>query len=156
MKYTLIQLFTILFAILITPISFGQNKTITEVNPVKKDIQAHSIVMTPKSNAESKNISNISPNDWHSENSVDGAVTITKKKNQPQVIHNEEFFKTEILRIDNHIEAINSKISSVNSDQTSKSEAEASGWFDDMERIKSELEAQKIEVQETLNKIEGR
>lgn len=92
--------------------------------------------------------------DWHKENSVDGTVSITKKKNQPQVIHNKAYFENELVRIDNHINAINTKIVYVNQNEEERLKAIESGWFEDMERIIGELNAQKEEAQIAINKFD--
>lgn len=125
MKFTLSTNFTFLFVLLFTSFSYSQTSE-----------QA-------------------TPNDWHSENSVDGIVTISKSKNKPQVVHNKSFYESEVVKIDNHIAAINSKIATVNSEEQ-LNEAIESGWFDNMARIKGELEAQKLEIQDTLNQIENK
>ena len=95
--------------------------------------------------------SNPSSSDWHSENAINGTVSITKKQNEPQIIHNRAELENEIVRINQQIESINSKIDFVNSDIDEQSIATESGWFDDMERIKDELEIRKSEIQSTLN-----
>lgn len=92
--------------------------------------------------------------DWHNENAVDGTVSITKKKGQPQVVHNKAYFEGELLRIDNHINAINAKIASVNLDEEEKAKAIESGWFEDMDRIIDELNTQKEQAQIALLKFE--
>lgn len=92
--------------------------------------------------------------DWHKENAVDGTVSITKKKGQPQVVHNKAYFEGELVRIDNHINAINAKIETVNQNEEERLSAIESGWFEDMERIIGELNAQKNEAQIAINKID--
>lgn len=92
--------------------------------------------------------------DWHNENAVNGTVSITKKKGQPQVVHNKAYYEGELLRIDNHINAINAKIAAVNLDEVEKTKANESGWFEDMERIIGELNAQKEAAQIALLKFE--
>jgi hypothetical protein len=92
-----------------------------------------------------------SSGDWHSENAMNGTVSISKKQNEPQIIHNRAELENEIVRINLHIESINSKIDFVNADLDEQSIATVSGWFDDMERIKNELENRKAEIQSTLN-----
>lgn len=154
MKLFLRNNFFLLIGITFSAISFGQASK--EVNPNGGKGEIKSIEVTPKTNSENTTKSTASQSDWHSENSVDGAVTISKKKNEPQVIHNKEYFLNEIIRINNHIEAINTKIESVNSDKKLKSEAKKSDWFDDMERIKNELEIEKLNIQNKLINIEGK
>ena len=126
MKFTLSTNFTFLFVLLFTSFSYSQTSE-----------QA-------------------TPNDWHSENSVDGIVTISKSKNKPQVVHNKAFYESEVVRIDNHIASINYKIETVNSDQKLKAEAIETDWFENMSQIKGELEAQKLEIQDRLNQIENK
>ncbi len=92
----------------------------------------------------------ISTNDWHSENAINGTVTITKKLNEPQIIHNRAELENEMLRIDAHIENINSKIAMVNSNPTEQAAANESGWFEDMEGIKVGLNNRKLEIENIL------
>ena len=93
----------------------------------------------------------ISSSDWHSENAINGTVTISKRKGEDQVIENKEYFENQIIRINSQIESINFKIEAVNNDAELKVKAIESGWFVDMEQIKGELNIQKLEIQNTLN-----
>jgi hypothetical protein len=93
---------------------------------------------------------NISSSDWHSDNAINGTVSISKKANEPQVIHNRAELENEILRIDSHIESINSKVTSVNADPSEQAIANESGWFEDMEAIKIGLNNRKLEIQNSL------
>ncbi|MEJ6616766.1 MAG: hypothetical protein QNL61_07630 [Crocinitomicaceae bacterium] len=92
-----------------------------------------------------------SSSDWHSENAMNGTVSISKKQNEPQIIHNRAELENEFLRINKHIESINFKIESINSNAEEFQIATESGWFEDMERIKVELNNRKIEIQNTLS-----
>lgn len=85
------------------------------------------------------------------EKSINKSTTISIRAGESQVTHNDAYYLNKIEKIDNQISAINTKISLVNSDPTEKANATSSGWFDDMERIKSELEVQKSDVQNHLN-----
>ena len=93
---------------------------------------------------------NISSSDWHSDNAINGTVTITKKSHEPQVIHNRAELESEILRINEHIEIINLKIASVNANPSELEIAHDSGWFEDMEGIKIGLNNRKLEIQNIL------
>lgn len=55
-----------------------------------------------------------------------------------------------MLRIDAHIENINSKIAMVNSNPTEQAAANESGWFEDMEGIKVGLNNRKLEIENIL------
>ena len=52
-----------------------------------------------------------------------------------------------ITQIDDHINAINIKINYINNDPTEKALAESTGWFDQMNQIKSDLEERKVLLQ---------
>lgn len=73
-------------------------------------------------------------------------VTISKRPGEEQRTHDAAYFNEEIAKIDLHLNAIDTKIESVNADPVQKSEAEANGWFDDMNRIKSELALSRSEL----------
>lgn len=73
-------------------------------------------------------------------------VTISKRPGEAQRTHDAAYFNEEIAKIDVHVSAIDTKIESVNADPIQKSEAEANGWFDDMNRIKSELAQSRAEL----------
>ena len=85
------------------------------------------------------------------EKSINKSTTISIRAGESQVTHDEAYYLDKIDKIDSQISAINTKISFVNSDPTEKANATSSGWFDDMERIKSELEVQKSDIQNHLN-----
>jgi hypothetical protein len=85
------------------------------------------------------------------EKSVNKSTTISIRAGESQVTHDDAYYLNKIEKIDNQISAINTKISFINSDPTEKANATSSGWFDDMERIKSELEVQKSDIQNHLN-----
>lgn len=69
-------------------------------------------------------------------------------------VQDKAYFESELDRIDGHINAINAKMASVNLNEEEKAKAIESDWFNDMEKIKSELENEKIEIQSTLIKLE--
>ena len=79
------------------------------------------------------------------------SVTMSISAGESQVIHNDAYYQKKIAQIDAQISAINTKISIVNADAQEKSIANNSGWFADMENIKTELENQKFELQSHLN-----
>ena len=85
------------------------------------------------------------------EKSINKSTTISIRAGEPQVTHDEAYFLNEIAKIDNQISAINQKIAIITNDPVEAANAEASGWFDDMETIKSELEAKKSAIQNQLN-----
>lgn len=88
--------------------------------------------------------------DWHSENAINGVVSISKKQNAPQVIINRTELENEIVRIDGNIAMINAKIATVNSNPQEFQIATDSGWFDDMQRIIDEYTTRKLEIQTIL------
>jgi len=80
-------------------------------------------------------------------------VTISKRGNNPQRIHNQAYYQEEIAKIDNNIAAIDQKVALVNADPQEKLSAEANGWFQDMENIKNDLLIKKTTLQEKLAKL---
>lgn len=77
--------------------------------------------------------------------------TISKRGNAPQVTHDEAYYLNEISKIERQIDDLNTKVSIINNDPIEQLNATNSGWFNDMETIKSELEARKSELQGHLN-----
>jgi hypothetical protein len=77
-------------------------------------------------------------------------LTISKKMGEEQVVHDEEYLKKEISRINNHIKAIDFKVENVSSDETKKAKAESDGWFDQMKNTKVSLEQKRIKLEEEL------
>lgn len=80
-------------------------------------------------------------------------VTISKRANRPQRVHNHAYYQEEIDKIDNNIAAIDQKIAHVNADAQEKLKAESNGWFQDMENIKSELLVKKNALLEKQAKL---
>ena len=85
------------------------------------------------------------------EKSINKSTTISIRAGEEQVTHDQAYFLNEISKIDNQISAINQKISIVSNDPIEAANATNSGWFDDMEVIKSELEVKKSDLQNQLN-----
>lgn len=77
-------------------------------------------------------------------------LTISKKMGEEQVVHDEEYLKKEISRINNHIIAIDFKVENVSSDETKKAKAESDGWFDQMKNTKVSLEQKRMKLEEEL------
>lgn len=73
-------------------------------------------------------------------------ITISIKKGEEQVVHDQNFYQSEIKRIDDHIKAIDDKIQ-----WTIQNGIVDSEWLMDMERIKSELRKEKSEILQKLN-----
>jgi hypothetical protein len=78
--------------------------------------------------------------------SSNGTVTISKKAGHEQQTHDLSYYNREIQRVEMHIAAIDTKVANVNSDNGKKSEADASGWFKQMENIRKELELERSEL----------
>ena len=78
--------------------------------------------------------------------------TISKKAGQAQVTHDEAYYHSEIIKINEHLDAINKKIEFVNNDPIEKSKATESGWFEDMGNIKRRLNSKKKIYEEKLSK----
>ncbi len=74
------------------------------------------------------------------------AVTISKRPGEAQRTHDLAYYNEEIAKIDAHVNAIDAKIALVNADPTQKAEAQANGWFEDMDRIKSELAVKRADL----------
>ena len=82
-------------------------------------------------------------------------ITISKKAGEEQLVHDENYFRKEISRVQNHISAIDHKVSSVSADSLKKQKAEEEGWFDQMSKIRASLvqEQQRLESElEFLNR----
>ena len=79
-----------------------------------------------------------------------GSVTISKKAGEPQKVHDAAYYQNEIAIIDNNINAIDQKVAWVNNNPQEKQQAEANGWFDNMEKIKQELITKKSTLQQKL------
>jgi hypothetical protein len=80
-------------------------------------------------------------------------ITISKRVGEEKVVHDEEYLTKEIIRIENHIKAIDFKIENVSSDITKKTKAEKDGWFDQMNKIKFSLLEKKIKLELELKSI---
>ena len=85
------------------------------------------------------------------EKSINKSTTISIRAGESQVTHDNAYFLNEIAKIDNQISAINQKIAIINNDPIEAEKAANQGWFEDMDRIKAELEAKKATIQNQLN-----
>ncbi len=86
------------------------------------------------------------------QNNTEYPITYSKKSGEAQIVLDKSYYEKELIRIDQHIKAIDGKIAFVNSKPEEKSKALASGWFESMAANRSEL----IEDRETtLKKIES-
>ncbi len=85
------------------------------------------------------------------EKSINKSTTISIRAGESQVTHDNAYFLNEIAKIDNQISAINQKIAIINNDPIEAEKATNQGWFEDMDRIKAELEAKKATIQNQLN-----
>jgi len=82
---------------------------------------------------------------------TDKPTTISVRAGESQVTHNNAYYQNEISKIDTQLEAINTKVEFVQGNSEEKAIALQSGWFDDMENIKIQLENKKQELQSLLN-----
>jgi len=73
-------------------------------------------------------------------------VTISIKKGEQQVVHDRNFYLSEIERIDSHIKAIDDKIKWVLENEIVKSE-----WIMEMNKTKQELIQEKSIILQKLN-----
>jgi hypothetical protein len=80
-------------------------------------------------------------------------LTISKKKGQDQIVHDEIFLKKELERIDKHQKAIDTKITYISSDSLEKKKAENEGWFEQMAKIKASLEEEKKVIMKELDSL---
>jgi hypothetical protein len=86
------------------------------------------------------------------QNNTEYPITYSKKSGEEQIVLDQLYYEKELIRIDQHIKAIDGKIAFVNSKPEEKSKAQASGWFENMTANRSKL----IEDREaTLKKIES-
>jgi hypothetical protein len=79
----------------------------------------------------------------HTEVRRNSTVTISKRPGQPQRTHDTAYYNEEIAKIDAHIASIDTKITHVNANPTEQAAAQQDGWFQQMEQIKSDLNAKK-------------
>lgn len=84
--------------------------------------------------------------DWNNE-----PKTISIRAGESQITHDRNYYENEIAKIDSQIAAINTKIDIVQANPEEKALANESGWFNDMDNIKNQLEAKKLELQSHLN-----
>ncbi len=109
--------------------------------------QVQSQPETPASNAKSiENAKTIEYTGRTTETRKKSAVTISKRAGENQVTHDQAYYNAEIAKIDAHAQAIDEKIAYVNADNQRKADAQANGWFDDMDRIKEELATKRAEL----------
>jgi hypothetical protein len=66
-------------------------------------------------------------------------ITYSKKSGEAQIVLDKSYYEKELIRIDQHIKAIDTKIAYVNNIAEEKSKAQASGWFENMEANRSKL-----------------
>lgn len=81
------------------------------------------------------------------------SVTISKRAGEPQRTHDAAYYDEEIAKIDSHIASIDTKVAYMNADPTRKAQAEANGWFDDMDQIKSDLETKRADLVTKRNNL---
>lgn len=84
-------------------------------------------------------------------NGKNEATTISIRAGESQITHDRNYYENEIAKVDAQIAAINTKIEIVEANAQEKALANESGWFNDMENIKNQLEAKKQELQSHLN-----
>lgn len=85
--------------------------------------------------------------------SSNGTVTISKKAGEEQETHDLSYYNREIQKVEKHLAAIDAKVANVNADAEKKSEANAAGWFKQMENIKKELEIERSELIEKRDSL---
>lgn len=135
MKTTLI----LLTAILLSQNSYSQVQTESE---------------TPASNAKSiENARTVERTTRTTETRKNASFTISKRAGENQVTHDQAYYDAEIAKIDAHVLAIDEKIAYVNADSQRKADAQANGWFDDMDRIKEELATKRASLVEKRNNL---
>lgn len=79
-------------------------------------------------------------------NQLNQPVTISMRKGENQVVHDRNYYLSEIERIDNHIKSIDDKVKWVK-----ENEIVSSVWLMDMDKIKSNLLNEKSEILKKLN-----
>ena len=73
-------------------------------------------------------------------------ITYSKKSGEAQIVLDKSYYEKELIRIDQHIAAIDLKVSSISSDQNEKEKAESQGWFDQMNSTREELKAERAQI----------
>lgn len=130
MKKTLLVLTTAMLSqFAISQEEIGTQKETPSINPQRIDSTA----------ARVKPVS-------HYETRKSTTTTISKRPGQPQRTHDVAYYNEEISKIDAHVASINTKIEYMNADPQRKSEAEANGWFQQMEEIKQSLSLKRAEL----------
>ena len=90
-----------------------------------------------------------SQNSYTLENSTTSnkPTTISIRAGESQVTHDSVYYLNEIAKINLQIQAIDQKINAISNDPSENSLASQSGWFDQMESIKQDLNAKKALMQ---------
>lgn len=77
--------------------------------------------------------------------------TISKRAGEEQQVHDEQYYKKQLIQIDGHISAIDEKVIIVNNNIEEKKIAEENGWFESMAKTRSDLVQRKQDIQDKLN-----
>lgn len=80
------------------------------------------------------------------QNNTEYPITYSKKSGEAQIVLDKSYYEKELIRIDQHIAAIDLKVSSIRSDQNEKEKAESQGWFDQMNSTREELKAERAQI----------
>ena len=89
----------------------------------------------------------------HYETRQSTTTTISKRPGEPQRTHDEAYYNEEISKIDVHVQSINTKIDYMNADAQRKADAEANGWFAQMEEIKQNLAVRRAQLVEKRDNL---
>lgn len=81
-----------------------------------------------------------------SANSVNYPVTYSIGKNGVQKVHDKAYYQQQLTAVNYLIEAIDTKVEYIKSDQTQRLEAEKNGWFKQMETNKMNAQRKKAEL----------
>ena len=137
---------TIFIALTLSSLAFAQ--TSKEIKQYQERSIDTSRTVTQKSTPTKLTLEQENP----AQNNTEYPITYSKKSGEAQIVLDKSYYEKELIRIDQHIKAIDGKIAFVNSKPEEKSKALASGWFESMAANRSEL----IEDREaTLKKIES-
>jgi len=113
--------------------AYGQDKTVTRQIDTSKTVTHRKALEQPQKIEQ--NQSQVYP------------ITISKKAGEEQVVHDEIYIQNELSRINQHIAAIDHKVSVVSADPDKKAEAQSQGWFDQMSKSRASLEEEKMQLE---------
>ena len=131
---------TIFIALTLSSLAFAQ--TSKEIKQYQERSIDTSRTVTQKSTPTKLTLEQENP----AQNNTEYPITYSKKSGEAQIVLDKSYYEKELIRIDQHIAAIDIKISTVNSDQNENEKAQSQGWFDQITRTREELTAERAQI----------